>query len=88
MIFPCVKRANTKIQIHKYINTQIQHMAKCQKELNVGEEPSIFERLLTVCSKLCVASMCKHNPVSEATAGKEFPNFLVLAAVTSEESDK
>ena len=58
------------------------------KELNIGEEPSIFERLLTVCSKLCVASMCKHNPVSEATAGKEFPNFLVLAAVTSEESDK
>ena len=52
------------------------------KELNVGEEPSIFELLLTVCSKLSVASMCKHNPVSEATAGKESLNFLVLAAVT------
>ena len=31
MIFPCVKSANTKIQIHKYTNTQIQHMTKCQK---------------------------------------------------------
>ena len=30
------------------------------KEMNEGEEPSIFERLLTVCSKLCLASMCKH----------------------------
>ena len=56
--------------------------------MNIGEEPSIFELLSTVCSKLSVASMCKHNPVSEATAGKEFLNFLVLAAVTSKESDK
>ena len=31
MIFPCVKSANTKIQIHKYTNTQIQQMTKCQK---------------------------------------------------------
>ena len=32
MIFPCVKSANTKIQIQKYTNTQIQHITKCQKD--------------------------------------------------------
>ena len=31
MILPCVKRANTQIQIHKYTNTRIEHMMKCQK---------------------------------------------------------
>ena len=31
MIFPLIKHANTKIQIHKYTNTQIQHMTKYQK---------------------------------------------------------
>ena len=36
MIFPCVKCANTKIQIHKYKNTQIQHMTKCQKDPTCG----------------------------------------------------
>ena len=36
MIFTCVKRANTKIQIHKYTNTQIQHMTKCQKDPTCG----------------------------------------------------
>ena len=36
MIFPVVKRTNTKIQIHKYTNTQIQHMAKCQKDPTCG----------------------------------------------------
>ena len=32
--FPCVKRTNKKIQIgkHKYTNTQIQHMTKCQSQ--------------------------------------------------------
>ena len=25
IVFPCVKHANTKIQLHKHINTQIQH---------------------------------------------------------------
>ena len=29
---PIFKRANTKMQIHKYTNTQIQHITKCQKE--------------------------------------------------------
>merc|ERR1711874_809841 len=32
MTFPCVKLTITKIQIHKYTNTQIQHMTKCQKD--------------------------------------------------------
>ena len=32
MTFPWVKHANTKIQIHKYKNTQIHHMPKCQKD--------------------------------------------------------
>ena len=36
MIFTCVKRTNTKIQIHKYTNTQIQHMTKCQKDPTCG----------------------------------------------------
>ena len=36
MIFTCVKRANTKIQIHKYTNTQIQHMTKCQIDPTCG----------------------------------------------------
>jgi len=36
MIFPCVKCANTKIQIHKYKNTQIQHMTKCQIDPRCG----------------------------------------------------
>ena len=30
MIFPYVKQANTKMQIHKYTNTE--HTTKCQKE--------------------------------------------------------
>ena len=36
MIFPCVKSANTKIQIQKYTNTQIQHKTKCQKDPTCG----------------------------------------------------
>ena len=36
IIFPCVERTNTKIQIHKYTNTQIQHMTKCQKDPTCG----------------------------------------------------
>ena len=36
MIFTRVKRANTKIQLHKYTNTQIRHMAKCQKDPTCG----------------------------------------------------
>ena len=36
MIFPCVKHANTKIQIHKYTDTQIQQMMKCQKDPTYG----------------------------------------------------
>ena len=36
MIFTRVKRANTKIQSHKYTNTQIRHMAKCQKDPTCG----------------------------------------------------
>ena len=36
MIFPCVKLKNTQIQIHKYTNTQIQHMTKCQKDPTWG----------------------------------------------------
>ena len=36
MIFPCVKSANTKIQIQKYTNTQIQHKTKCQKDPTYG----------------------------------------------------
>ena len=39
MIFPWVKRANTKntnTQIHKYTNTQTQHMTKCQKDPKFG----------------------------------------------------
>ena len=36
MIFTCVKRANTKIQLHKYTNTQIQHMTKCQIDPTCG----------------------------------------------------
>ena len=32
MIFPCVRHANTKIQINKYTNTQIQHIVRCQKQ--------------------------------------------------------
>ena len=32
MIFPCVKHASTKIQIHKYTNTQTQHMTNCHKD--------------------------------------------------------
>ena len=33
MIFPCVERTNTKIQIQ---DTQIQHMTKCQKDRTCG----------------------------------------------------
>ena len=33
IIFPCVERTNTKIQIQ---NTQIQHMTKCQKDSTCG----------------------------------------------------
>ena len=33
MTFPCVKHANTKIQIQ---NSQIQHMTKCQKDPTCG----------------------------------------------------
>ena len=36
MILTCVKRTNTKIQIHKYANTQIQQMIKCHKDLTCG----------------------------------------------------
>jgi len=37
MILPCVNHANTKkIHIHKYTNTQIQHMTKCQKDPTCG----------------------------------------------------
>ena len=36
VVFPCVKSANTKIQIHKYINTQIQDMMNCQKDPTCG----------------------------------------------------
>ena len=32
IIFPCVKRTNTKNTHTKYTNTQIQHMTKCQKD--------------------------------------------------------
>merc|ERR1711917_209371 len=32
IIFLFVERANTQIQIHKYTNTQIQHMMKYQKD--------------------------------------------------------
>ena len=33
IVFPCVKSANTKIQRHKYTNTQIQHMMNNQKKI-------------------------------------------------------
>ena len=36
MMFTCLKRANTKIQIHKYANTQIQQMTKCLKDPTCG----------------------------------------------------
>ena len=36
MTFPCVKHANTEIQIYKYTNTKIQHMIKCQKDPTCG----------------------------------------------------
>ena len=36
MIFPRAERTNTKIQIQKYTNTQIQHMTKCQKDPTCG----------------------------------------------------
>ena len=36
MMFTCLKRANTKIQIHKYANTQIQQMTKCHKDPTCG----------------------------------------------------
>merc|ERR1711874_824493 len=36
MTFPCVKLTITKIQVHKYTNTQIQHMTKCQKDPKCG----------------------------------------------------
>ena len=36
IIFPRAERTNTKIQIHKYTNTQIQHMRKCQKDPMCG----------------------------------------------------
>ena len=36
IIFSCAERTNTKIQINKYKNTQIQHMAKCQKDPTCG----------------------------------------------------
>ena len=36
MIFPCVKHANTKIQIRKYTITQMQHTTKCQEDPACG----------------------------------------------------
>ena len=36
MIFPRVKHANRKIQIHKYTNTQIHHMTRCQNNPTCG----------------------------------------------------
>merc|ERR1712020_299412 len=36
IIFLCAERAKTKIKIHKYTNTQIQHMTKCQKDQTCG----------------------------------------------------
>ena len=36
LIFPSVSYTNTQTQIHKYTNTQIQHMTKCQKDLTCG----------------------------------------------------
>ena len=36
MIFPGVKRSNTKNTNTKYTNTQIQHMTKCQKDPTCG----------------------------------------------------
>ena len=35
IVFPCVKSANTKIQRHKYTNTQIQHMMNNQKKFKI-----------------------------------------------------
>ena len=36
MTFPCVKHANTKIQIYKYTNTQIQHINSAVKTHHVA----------------------------------------------------
>merc|ERR1712110_124241 len=36
LILPSVSYSNTQIQIHKYTNTQIQHITKCQKDPTCG----------------------------------------------------
>ena len=36
IIFPWAERTNTKIQIHKYTNTQKQHITECQKDPTCG----------------------------------------------------
>merc|ERR1711989_23259 len=36
LILPSVSYSNTQIQIHKYTNTQIQHITKCQKDPTRG----------------------------------------------------
>ena len=36
LIFPSVSYTNTQTQIHKYTNTLIQHMTKCQKDPTCG----------------------------------------------------
>ena len=36
MIFTCLKRTNTKIQIHKYANKEIRQMTKCHQDPSCG----------------------------------------------------
>ena len=67
MIFPRAERTNTKIQIHKYTNKQIQHMTKCQKDPTFGIFLKRgFSELYMY--HLCIVSMHHQRIISPSSA--------------------